>query len=122
MHLKSDSFVIESNVHFPADCNLLWDSARKCITLLNRLTIKYKEVKGWRKNLNWQQELKGLMRELGKASGAGGKNKDVRLKYAATKYLNKANAFLKKLEKTLPQLPINDTYDLSEILSILVKC
>ncbi|MEA3448958.1 MAG: hypothetical protein U9Q98_11025 [Bacteroidota bacterium] len=31
LRLKSDSFVVESNVHFPTDYNLLWDSARKCI-------------------------------------------------------------------------------------------
>jgi hypothetical protein len=29
LHLKSDSFVVESNVHFPTDYNLLWGSARK---------------------------------------------------------------------------------------------
>jgi hypothetical protein len=28
LRFKTDSFVVESNVHFPTDYNLLWDSAR----------------------------------------------------------------------------------------------
>jgi len=118
LRLKSDSFVVESNVHFPTDYNLLWDSIRKCLTSLNHLTDKYKDIKGWRKLSNWKREIKGLMRELGRASSSGGKNKAPRVKNSATKYLNKAKAFLSKLKKTLPELPIDDLYDLSEILII----
>jgi len=29
LRLKTDSYVVESNVHFPTDHNLLWDCARK---------------------------------------------------------------------------------------------
>ena len=32
---KTDSFVIESNVHFPTDYNLLWDSSRKVLDVIN---------------------------------------------------------------------------------------
>ena len=31
LRLKTDSFVVETDTHFPTDYNLLWDSARKCI-------------------------------------------------------------------------------------------
>ncbi|MDR3338592.1 MAG: ISNCY family transposase, partial [Candidatus Symbiothrix sp.] len=31
LRLKADSFVVESNVHFPTDYNLLWDCARKSL-------------------------------------------------------------------------------------------
>ncbi|MEJ7677039.1 MAG: hypothetical protein WKG06_04015 [Segetibacter sp.] len=30
MKLKTDSYAVETNVHFPTDLNLLWDSVRKC--------------------------------------------------------------------------------------------
>lgn len=33
---RCDSFVVETNVHFPTDINLLWDSMRKVITLVSR--------------------------------------------------------------------------------------
>src|SRR5665811_204367 len=47
--LKTDSFVVESNVHFPTDYNLLWDSARKCLDMVGKFLVKYPEVPGWRK-------------------------------------------------------------------------
>ena len=116
--LKSDSFVVESNVHFPTDYNLLWDSARKCLDAVSKYTQKYDEVAGWRKFANWRGELKGLMRELGKASSSGGKGKQDRVKKAAKKYLIKAEALVTKLEKTLPFLPIEDPQDLSTIIAL----
>jgi IS5 family transposase len=117
LRLKTDSFVVESNVHFPTDYNLLWDCGRKCIDVVYKFLDKYQYIKGWRKINNWGYELKGLMRELGKASGSGGKNKQERVLAAATRYLTKAEALLKKLNETLPQLPINED---SDVLLILV--
>ncbi len=29
LKLKTDSYVLETNVHFPTDLNLLWDAGRK---------------------------------------------------------------------------------------------
>lgn len=116
--LKSDSFVVESNVHFPTDYNLLWDSARKCLDAISTFTEKYENIEGWRKLANWRYGLKGLMRELGKASSSGGKGKEERVCYATTRYLRKAMALTKKLESTLPGLPINDIADLSTVLTL----
>lgn len=97
LRLKSDSFVVESNVHFPTDYNLLWDSARKCIDQVSKFLAKYSDIEGWRKIANWRGEMKGLMRELGKASSSGGKGKQDRVVYATKRYLTKAKALLKKL-------------------------
>jgi hypothetical protein len=118
LRLKSDSFVVESNVHFPTDYNLLWDSARKCIDLVVKLLEKHNKMEGWRKISNWRYELKGLMRELGKATGSGGKNKQERMEAAAKRYLAKARAFDKKLKESLPQLPINEIGDLAIIIAL----
>ena len=37
IHAKSDTYVLETNVHFPTDLNLLWDACRKCLDLLPQL-------------------------------------------------------------------------------------
>ena len=87
MRLKSDSFVVESNVHFPTDYNLLWDCSRKCLDTVSKFLKKYKGIEGWRKIGNWRHEVKGLMRELGKASSSGGQNKQEKVVAAAKKYL-----------------------------------
>ncbi|MFH0767825.1 MAG: hypothetical protein V1920_07000 [Bacillota bacterium] len=115
MRLKTDSFVVESNVHFPTDYNLLWDCARKCLDGVSGFLEKYDSIEGWRKIKNWRYEIKGLMRELGKASSSGGKNKDKRIKQAGENYLAKANALMAKLIKEVPLFPIDDMEDLSVI-------
>ncbi len=118
MRLKSDSFVVESNVHFPTDYNLLWDCARKCLDAVSKFLEKYDSLDKWRKIANWQYKLKGLMRELGKASGSGGKNKQDRMVVAAKKYITKAEALVSKLTFDLSDFPIDDTVDLALIITI----
>lgn len=92
LRLKTDSFVVETDVHFPTDYNLLWDSARKCIDIAEKLSVS-----GWRKSKSWKRNLKGLMRATGKTSVAGGPNKKQRIKKAAGAYLSKARALEKKV-------------------------
>ena len=58
------------------------------------------------------------MRELGKASGPGGKSKEQRVKNATKRYIKKALALIKKLEGTIPCLPINDAADLATIITL----
>jgi len=97
LRLKTDSFVVESDTHFPTDYNLLWDSARKCISEMQRLNTP-----GWRKSNDWEKKLKSLMRRVGRATASGGKNKDVRLKEAAKAYLSKAKSLKDKIDQVLP--------------------
>lgn len=114
--LKSDSFVVESDVHFPTDYNLLWDCARKCLDTVSKFLKKYKGIEGWRKIGDWRHEMKGLMRELGKASSSGGQKKQEKVALAAEKYLIKARLLIRKLKKGTPFLPINDVADLSLVI------
>ena len=118
LRLKTDSFVVESNVHFPTDYNLLWDCARKCTDIVYKFLENYGNIKGWRKIKHWKAELKGLMRELGKASASGGKGKEQRVKTAASKYISKSRALYSKLEGALPLFPITDEHDLSLVISL----
>jgi hypothetical protein len=78
LHLKSDGFVVESNVHFPTDYNLLWDCIRKCLDTIRMIENKHGNIVGRRKSAYWRRELKILMRKLGRACGSGGKNKEQR--------------------------------------------
>lgn len=61
LKLKTDSYVLETNVHFPTDLNLLWDSLRKCLDLVEKLK-KLTAVKGWRKIKNLRKSIKSLYR------------------------------------------------------------
>jgi len=61
LKLKSDSYSLETNVHFPTDLNLLWDSARKCLDMIVKLQ-EITSLKGWRKIKNLRKMLKSLFR------------------------------------------------------------
>lgn len=118
LHLKSDSFVVESNVHFPTDYNLLWDCIRKNLDMIGKLEERHPSMCGWRKKKFWYRELKSLMRELGRISGSGGKQKEERMKQAAAQYLHKSTVLLEKLQKDLPLLPLTDESDMMIIISL----
>jgi hypothetical protein len=58
LHIKIDSFVTDANVHFPTDYNLLWDSGRKCLDVLENLMRDGQMVNrtGWRKIAYWRKK------------------------------------------------------------------
>lgn len=118
--LKTDSFVVENNVHFPTDYNLLWDSARKSIDMVTKQTKLQKKhnLSGWRKIKNWRSDLKNKMRALGKASASGGKGKEDRVKQCAKSYLTKAKALYAKLETDKESFPQTDIIDAVIILEL----
>jgi IS5 family transposase len=118
LRLKTDTFVVESNVHFPTDYNLLWDCARKSLDIVSKLIEKYARIKGWRKVSDWYHGLKGLMCEVGRASSSGGKNKQERVLATTQAYLKKAKALYKKMETQLPDFPQQDIEDIILILQL----
>lgn len=100
LRLKTDSYVIEANVHFPTDYNLLWDSARKSLDVIHKLRVEQPTLAGWRKITDWVRNLKNLSRSLGKATGSAGSKKAEKVKDAADDYLKKARILLIKLKET----------------------
>lgn len=86
MTIKIDSYVLESNVHFPTDVNLLWDAARKCLALIAQL-IALNGVSGWRKHQDWLKRIKVAFLKANKIMFRGGKNKEERLAEAVLEYL-----------------------------------
>ena len=118
LRLKTDSFVVETNVHFPTDYNLLWDSGRKCLDIMLYFSKEYSEIKGWRKLSNWRRDLKNKMRSVGRASASGGKGKEYRLKKATTEYLVKALALSVKLTNEKESLPIETEKDIILLIQL----
>ena len=61
LKLKTDSYVLETNVHFPTDLNLLWDSSRKCLDMIKKLQKEMK-LPGWRKIKHIRSTIKSIFR------------------------------------------------------------
>lgn len=107
LRIKSDTYVLETNVHFPTDLNLLWDSSRKIFDVMEYCIEKYK-LQGWRKLGNWHSRLKSSQRACGKACGSTSKYKKETIKSQVTEYLRQATAVVEKSKESVAQL-IRDT-------------
>jgi hypothetical protein len=95
--------VLETNVHFPTDLNLLWDACRKCLALLPRLARSH-ALPGWRKAAIWRTQLKTLLRVCGTIHHGGGAKKPERLERAVQAYLQKGFALEQKVFASLGEL------------------
>ena len=61
--VKVDSYVLESDVHFPTDLNRLWDAGRKCVALIEKYRDQFGyALPGWRKAKDWRRQLKACER------------------------------------------------------------
>lgn len=103
---RCDSFVVETDVHFPTDINLLFDAMRKVITL----TAQWCDERGisdWRQHAYNVRHLKRLMRaaqnrKRGKAKSEQQQNKNETLIVKAhQEYLDVAGRYLQKARDTI---------------------
>ena len=101
LSVKSDTYALESNVHFPTDYNLLGDSGRKCCDVIESMLENGLLQGNWRKLKDWHRKLKNGMRNVGEISRKGGKDKEARLKKAVSQYLNIARHFEDKVTGVL---------------------
>jgi hypothetical protein len=114
LHLKTDSFVVKSNVHFPTDYNLLWDSARKCSDVITYFTNKYPIIKGWRNLSYWYRRLKNRSREIAQSS----KKSEEKRKELVRGYLKIASLFSQKIKNEKDNFEMIDEMDLTKHLDL----
>lgn len=105
LEVKVDTYVLETDVHFPTDLNLLWDAGRKCVDLI----VKYREqfgyvLPGWRKAKEWRRQLKRGERITSQIVYRGGPNKEARVKRAVRDYLDVGGELSAKVHASLLDL------------------
>ena len=120
LDVKVDSYVLETNVHFPTDMNLTWDAGRKSIDITIEF-CKYFNLPGWRKFKDWRRRLKSSYRHASKSCRGAGKN-SVAGKKAVLAYLSLAEQLNQKLAdtiKTLQLLSGNDFFNINKFNELL---
>ena len=106
---RCDSFVVETNVHYPTDINLLFDAMRKVVELTARMSEDH-DLSDWRQSAYNVKHLKGLMRtaqnkKRSKAQSQAQKEKNEALIIEAhQEYLEGAMRYLSKAQGTLAVL------------------
>lgn len=103
LKLKTDSYALETNVHFPTDLNLLWDSLRKCLDMITKLQ-EISALQGWRKIKTIRQTLKSLFRATSQQVFKG-KDEHKKKKFVK-QYLQQARMIEARMDELIKQPPV----------------
>ena len=109
LQTRCDSFVVETDVHYPTDINLLWDAMRKVIELTGKL-CENENLSGWRQYRFNQRQLKKHYRKAQKIKHSTSKDEAKRaarceeLDQIYRAYLSEAERLIEKSKATLKRL------------------
>jgi IS5 family transposase len=79
LNVKTDSFVVKSNVHYPTDTSLLFDAMKFLINLIGTLANK-QEMPGWREYKYCIRKIKTLKRKASSIRRSTSKKEEVTIK------------------------------------------
>ncbi len=77
LHVRADSFVVETDVHYPTDINLLWDAIRKLIEIIAGLCAEI-GITEWRQSAYQLRQFKKLYRQVQRLKHSTAKDPDKR--------------------------------------------
>ena len=106
---RCDSVVVETDVHYPTDINLLTDAIRKVIMLCGKGSEEY-GIAGWRQYEYNYQCIKNLYRQAQKLKPSTSKDEDKQqakrqqIIQAHEALISRCEAFLDRAESTVVQL------------------
>ncbi len=123
---RCDSFVVETNVHYPTDINLLFDAIRKVITLVAALSATV-NLSDWRQSKHNLKKAKRLFRTTQKIKWSTSKDEKKReeranlVKEAHRAYIEIAERFLTKARLTISKIDSGGVFVVASIFEI-EKC
>lgn len=104
-----DSFVVETDVHYPTDINLLLDAIRRTIILIMRLSDQL-NIGGWRQGLNNLRKIKRYFRnaqQMKRSTSKNQKKKDKREQLiinAHIAYFELVQSFIDKVKENIAEI------------------
>ena len=98
-----DSFPVETNVHFPTDINLLYDSIRTAIRLTSRFTSDH-GWSDWRQWLYNTKCIKDNYRKIVKLIKSRIINKEAKLLQSYASYIELVSSFISRINETLSKI------------------
>lgn len=100
--VRGDTFVVETNIHYPTESSVIGDGLRKIANLAAELA-KEKGLGGWRQAKHLLKKVKSLVRAIGRASRAKSQGAD-RLQPGYKKLLALAEDLLQRARQLLKSL------------------
>ena len=87
--LRADSFVMETNIHYPTESSLIRDGLRKILQICSELAVG-DSIVGWRQHHHLWKRVKQLAREIDRIAARKGPNYVTRMQEPYRELLQKA--------------------------------
>ena len=115
--VRGDSFVVETNIHYPTESSLIVDGVRKTIELCAALYEEY-DIRGWRQHEHLLKKVKQTARQINRIAAGKGKNYQERLAKQYRKLLALTKKILSRGEQTCQTLENDFQLDMPGVARI----
>jgi hypothetical protein len=114
---RADSFVMETNIHYPTESSLIRDGLRKVLecgaALADRLGVG-----GWRQHKHLYRKVKRLVREIDRLAARKGSGYQARLQFLYGELLDLAAMVLERAEQLPEHRLVKNGVDLEVLASV----
>lgn len=95
--VRADSFVVETNIHYPAESSLIWDGVRKIVPLCVKLSAEL-GVPGWRQSRHLTKRIKECVRVISQISSSRSSKVKATLPGAYERLLYRVKSVIERAE------------------------
>jgi len=96
--VRADSFVVETNIHYPTESSLIRDGLRKVLLLCVGIAT-LAGVHGWRQHKHLYQKAKRLVRQIDRLAARKGKGYQTRIEVLYRELLGLAETLLERADQ-----------------------
>jgi len=118
--IRADSFVVETDIHYPTESTLIADGMRKIIPLCRELAAERGQA-GWRQSKHLLQRVKECVRTIGQISASKSPKVKARLPQAYARLLDRVAPILDRAKTLQNQAETDVTSHHSFTLSATLK-
>jgi hypothetical protein len=103
--VRGDTFVVQTNIHYPTDSTLIGDGLRKVLKLSAALAWEH-GIPGWRQHAHWYKGVRAQVRLIGRAARSKSRTKETRLEQEYRKLLASAKELLERANLLLASVTV----------------
>jgi hypothetical protein len=123
--MRADSFVMQTNIHYPTESSLIRDGVRKIIEMcLERMTDQ--QLPGWRQHAYLWTSVKKLARQIDRMAAKKGADYVTKLKEPYRELLDKTQQIIAKarqlcIDQLLPQATPDDVFGPNTLQAFIAR-
>lgn len=115
--VRGDSFVAETNIHYPTESSLIWDGLRTVIRLCALVAFDL-QLLGWRQHVHLRRKIKNLHREISRTSSSKSPASKRKMNKLYAKLLRRTEKILDRAEILVKDATTTNAVTLGRIAEI----